>query len=74
MAVLLVFVWVMLSTERALWYTMLGVWAAGVATLTWEHRKPTWLIFALIATGWARAFGPEKRSKPAEPPAPRERT
>jgi O-antigen ligase len=61
MAVLLVFVWVMPDTERALWYTLLAVWAAGVMTLTWEHRKPTWLLFALIATGWARSFA-EKRA------------
>ena len=24
------------------------VWAVGVSTLTWEHRKPTWIIFALL--------------------------
>jgi hypothetical protein len=35
---------------------MLVVWAAGVSTLTWEHRKPGWLIFALIMTQWALAF------------------
>ena len=32
-----------------------------VLTVTWEHRKPTWLIFALITTAWARAFQPEER-------------
>jgi O-antigen ligase len=56
LAVLAVFVWIMPFTERALWAVMLAVWAAGVSTLTWEHRKPGWLIFALIMTQWALAF------------------
>lgn len=53
---LLVFVWMMPFTERMLWWVMLGVWSAGVSTLTWEHRKVTWLLFALIMTQWALAF------------------
>lgn len=61
LAVLAVFVWVMPHTERALWTVMLAVWAAGVSTLTWEHRKPGWLIFALITTQWALAFRQEKK-------------
>jgi O-antigen ligase len=56
LAVLAAFVWVMPLTERPLWAVMLAVWAAGVSTLTWEHRKPGWLIFALIMTQWAFAF------------------
>jgi hypothetical protein len=28
----------------------LMVWFVGVNTLTWEIRKPTWLIFALALT------------------------
>jgi len=43
-------------TARALWFTSLAVWAAGVSTLSWETRKPAWLIFALIAVAWARAW------------------
>jgi len=42
--------------ERALWSVMLAVWAVGITTLTWEHRKPGWLLFALIMTEWARSF------------------
>jgi hypothetical protein len=34
---------------------------AGVSTLTWEQRKPTWLIFGLIPTAWATAFFPGNR-------------
>jgi O-antigen ligase len=63
LATLLVFVWSMPSTERALWAVMLLVWAAGVSTLTWEHYKPTWLIFALISTGWSQSF--RSRNRPA---------
>jgi hypothetical protein len=36
------------------------VWAVGVSTLTWEHRKPTWLIFGLIVAAWSRSFDPAK--------------
>ena len=54
--------WILRGTERALWLVMLAVWSTGVTTLTWEHRKPTWLLFALITTAWARAFWPAARS------------
>lgn len=56
LGVLFLFVWMMPSPERALWAVMLAVWAAGVSTLTWEHYKPTWLMFALIMTEWARSW------------------
>ncbi len=56
LGVLAVFVWIMPPTERVLWSVMLAVWTAGVSTLTWEHRKPGWLIFALIMTQWAHAI------------------
>jgi hypothetical protein len=62
-ATLAVFVWMMPAAERALWTVMALVWAAGVSTLTWEHYKPTWLIMALIATEWARAY--RRAAKPA---------
>ena len=58
---LFLFVWSMPFPERALWWVMMLVWAAGVSTLTWEHNKPTWMIFALIMTGWAQSFWPEER-------------
>jgi O-antigen ligase len=50
------FVWMMPAAERALWTVMLLVCGVGVLTLTWEHRKPVWLIAALIMTAWARSF------------------
>lgn len=62
LVLLALFVWMLAPAERALWVTMLVVWAAGVSTLTWEHRKPTWLIFALIMTAWARAWRRERQT------------
>ena len=53
------FVWMMPSTERALWSVMLLVCGVGVTTLTWEHRKPVWFMAALIMTDWARSFRAE---------------
>ena len=53
---LLLFVWTMPATERALWWVVLAAWAVGVSTLTWEHYKPSWLIMALIMTHWANAY------------------
>jgi O-antigen ligase len=38
----------MKSLARKTWFVTLAVWAVGASTLTWEHRKPTWMIFALI--------------------------
>jgi O-antigen ligase len=52
------FIWMMRPGDRALWLTTFLMWAMGVFTLTWEHRKPTWMLFALILTAWARAFEP----------------
>jgi O-antigen ligase len=50
------FVWMMPRTERALWTVMLAAWAIGVSTLSWEQRKPGWLMLALITTQWALSF------------------
>ena len=35
--------------ERKLWLTMLLTLVIGILSLTWEFRKPMWLIFALIS-------------------------
>jgi O-antigen ligase len=62
LAVLAAFVWIMPSVERALWSVMLATWAVGITTLTWEQRKPGWLLFGLIMTEWARSFWPAAES------------
>ena len=54
------FAWMTAPWERALWLTSLLVWMVGVSTLTWEHRKPAWLLFALIMASWALIFRPEE--------------
>jgi O-antigen ligase len=35
--------------ERCLWITLLLTWAVGVSALSWDYRKPTWLLFGLLA-------------------------
>ena len=35
--------------ERIFWLTLLIVWTVGNLTLSFEHRKTTWLILALVA-------------------------
>jgi O-antigen ligase len=40
------------------WLTMLMVWAIGSFTLTWEHRKSTWLFLSLLICS-AAIFKPE---------------
>lgn len=61
------FIWMMPQPERALWAITVSVWTIGVSTLTWENRKPTWLVIALITTVWARAYWPTS-AREALPP------
>ena len=58
---LALYAWTMPPLERSLWLVVSAAWTAGVFTLTWEHYKPTWLIMAMIATGWAGAWRPPRR-------------
>ncbi len=41
--------WAMSGITRSFWLTLLCVWSVGVCSLTWEYRKPTWLLFGLVA-------------------------
>jgi O-antigen ligase len=34
--------------ESRLWLSLFGVWAVGAFALTWEVRKPTWVLFGLV--------------------------
>ena len=47
------------KAERRLWAMVLLVWMIGVMELTWEYRKPTWLLFGLLATA-ITSVQPEK--------------
>jgi O-antigen ligase len=59
------FVWALPAPERGLWATVLFVWVLGASTLTWEHRKPSWLLPALISVHWARSFQGREEEEPA---------
>jgi O-antigen ligase len=50
----------MRSLERRLWIMLLLTWTVGVSALTWEYRKPTWLLFGLLA---AHAYSQRKTSR-----------
>ena len=56
-AMLLRMAWRLPWLEKRLWLTTLAVWTIGVMSLTWEHRKPTWLVFGLLAAHSAVAAG-----------------
>jgi O-antigen ligase len=34
--------------EAAFWLSVLATWALGAFTLTWEYRKPTWVILSFV--------------------------
>jgi O-antigen ligase len=34
--------------ERNFWLVTLLAWGIGVCSLTWEYRKPTWFLFAML--------------------------
>jgi len=51
--------------ERCLWVTLLLTWMAGVSALTWEHRKPTWLLFGLLAAHAYSRTDKRRAEKPA---------
>jgi len=54
-------IYVLGMAERRMWTVLLITWTVGVSSMTWEHRKPTWLLFALI-TAAAGAVTPRHDS------------
>jgi O-antigen ligase len=54
--------WRLPHVERIFWLCILATWAVGALDLTWEDRKPTWFIFALLIAVTARRLAPEARS------------
>jgi O-antigen ligase len=46
------------------WMTVLLVWAMGASTLTWGHRKPTWLLLNLVVASGAIAARREEAELP----------
>jgi len=53
--------------ERRLCIVLAATWGLGVFLLSWEHRKPTWFLFGLLAAhaGFVRAAGAAPRPEPA---------
>jgi hypothetical protein len=43
--------------DRNFWMTVLLVWAIGASTLTWEHRKTTWLFLTFVVAAAAAGAG-----------------
>lgn len=50
LALLATAIWRMRGVIRMVCAVTVLVWLVGVNTLTWEIRKPTWLLFALVLT------------------------
>jgi len=52
--------------DRRFWVTLLAVWAIGASTLSYEHRKTTWLVLTLcVAAGSVlREPAPPEREEP----------
>jgi len=39
--------------DKSFWLSLLLVWAIGASSLTWEHRKVTWLFLSLVVASAA---------------------
>jgi len=52
--------------ERRLCFVLAVTWGVGVFLLSWEHRKPTWFVFGLLAAhvSVVRAAGSAARPTP----------
>ncbi|UCD97597.1 MAG: O-antigen ligase family protein [Chloroflexota bacterium] len=76
LAIAIIQVWSLPKWDKLFWLTMLLVWAIGSLTLTWEHRKSTWLFLSLLiastslASQLQRDVQLEKKSQPPFSPIP----
>jgi O-antigen ligase len=55
--------WHLPRWDRNFWMTVLIVWAIGASTLTWEHRKTTWLFLTFAVAASAAVVGRERRRR-----------
>ena len=53
LAIAALYAWVQSKWDRRFWFTLLLVWIIGASTLTWEHRKTTWLFTSLLVANAA---------------------
>ena len=65
--------WDRLRSESGFWLTLILVWGIGASSLTWEDRRSTWLVLALVVIA-ANLTNPRYgyRSAPARSEAPGE--
>jgi len=57
--------------DRGFWLTVLAVWAIGSSTLTWEHRKTTWLFLSfIVASAVLARYRKRKTHKVTRSPSP----
>ncbi len=49
--------WRLPAWDRNFWLTVFLVWAIGASTLTWEHRKTTWLFLTFVIAAAAARVG-----------------
>lgn len=59
--------WTQPKWERRFWFTMLMVWTIGASTLTWEHRKTTWIFLSLLVAS-AALFSYQNEDAPVVQP------
>ena len=55
-------VWDLPPPQRRLWLILGTTWVVGVMNLSWQYRKPTWLLLALLV-----AHAAVTRSQSARP-------
>jgi hypothetical protein len=49
--------WRLPTWPRAFWMTVLLVWGIGASTLTYEHKKVTWLLLSLLIVSYGLVRG-----------------
>jgi len=52
--------------DRSFWLTVFAVWTIGSSTLTWEHRKTTWLFLSFIVASAILAKQRERKAYEAD--------
>ena len=61
--------------DKSFWLTVFAVWTIGSSTLTWEHRKTTWLFLSFIIASAAIArYREVKTSRATRLPSPIKQT
>jgi O-antigen ligase len=54
-------IWRLPFIDRTFWLCILATWGIGALDLTWEDRKPTWLMFAMLIAAACTKAAPRTR-------------